>query len=254
MTPSGKTPEPSKFQVPGQFLGYGLQYTRMLSLLLESDGIAVVSLEVFEDVGVKSGDGILASQTKSSTTNNPVSNRAEPFWKSLRNWLDAIDSGQLSAKDTLFELYVFGDFKGEICALFSDARSESEARTALSKAKDLLSDGEQVPDRIKRVLDAHEDTLIPLITRFRYRHGSGKSVEDLKEQFNKTFIPAEFLDKVLMHAVGWVKQQVDALIESGKPAAISVVAFRKEIAAYARSLVFSECFADLAGPALPEEM
>jgi hypothetical protein len=66
MAQTDKTHEPSKSQVPGQLLGYGLQYSRILSLLLESDGDAVVSLEVFEDVGVEGDAGTLASQTKSS--------------------------------------------------------------------------------------------------------------------------------------------------------------------------------------------
>ena len=111
MVPDDKSHKPGKTQVPGQLLGYGLQYTRMLSLLLESDGNAIVSLEVFEDVVVQNSAGALASQTKSSIAGqNPVSNRAEPFWKSLNNWLEAIKAGQLSVTDTVFELYVFGDF------------------------------------------------------------------------------------------------------------------------------------------------
>ncbi len=90
----------------------------MLSLLLESDSSSVVSLEVFEDVGVESGEGTVASQTKSSTTKNPVSNSAEPLWKTLQNWLDAIKNKQLAIHNTVFELYVFGDFDGEICTFF----------------------------------------------------------------------------------------------------------------------------------------
>jgi hypothetical protein len=68
MTPSDQKPNLNKNQVPGQFLGYGLQYTRMLMLLLESPDNAVVSLEVFEDVGVQNGKSKLASQLKSSTS------------------------------------------------------------------------------------------------------------------------------------------------------------------------------------------
>src|SRR5215467_12962494 len=123
MTQTDTTHEPGKSQVPGQLLGYGLQYTRMVSLLLESDGDAVVSLEVFEDVGVEGGRGTLASQTKSSIKKNPVSNGAEPLWKTLRNWVDAIKGGQLSLKETVFELYVFGNYEGTICTHFSDAES-----------------------------------------------------------------------------------------------------------------------------------
>jgi hypothetical protein len=208
----------------------------MLSLLLECDTNATVSLEVFEDVGVQEGDGTLASQTKSSLTSNPVANRADPFWKTLSNWLDAIEAGQLSLKGTVFELYVFGDFEGEVCSLFSNAKSEAEAESALSKVQSLLSgESGKLPGRIRTVLDTDKNRLIPLIVRFRYRHGSGASVEDLKKQLEKTLIPAEF-------------------VESGQPAAIRVAEFRNELGAYTRALVFSACLTDMAGPAVPEDI
>jgi hypothetical protein len=254
MVQADNTNQPGKTQVPGQLLGYALQYTRMLSLLLETDEHAVVSLEVFEDVGVQGSGETIASQTKSSTTKNPVSNRAEPLWKTFHNWLDAIPK-QLSLEQTVFELYVFGDFQGEICSLFSDAKSEADARVALSKAKKLLSTGsEPLSHRISEVLNADEKKLLTLITKFRYRHGSGESVEDLKNLLGKTLIPPEFIDSVLTHAVGWVKQEADKLLEKGQLAAIAVEQFRSEVAAYARALAFSACLADMAGPALPEEI
>jgi len=248
--------QPGKAQVPGQLLGYGLQYTRMLSLLLESGGSAIVSLEIYEDVGVQNGKATLASQTKSSIArDNPVSNRADPLWKSLYNWLKAIKNGQLSVTDTLFELYVFGNFHGEICDLFSNAKTEAEAAASLSKSESLLSArGKPLPDRVKAVLTSDRKTLISLIMRFRYRHGSGASVDDLKEQLSKALIPPEFIDKVLTHAYGWVKQSADRMIEAGECAAIEVAAFRAEITAYTEALAFSASLADLAGPALPAEI
>ena len=106
MALSDNSQQPGKTQVPGQLLGYGLQYSRMLSLLLEADGESIVSLEVFEDVGVQNGHEVLASQAKSSTTKNPVSNRAEPLWKTLRNWVDAIDCGQLNV-DCTYSSYMY---------------------------------------------------------------------------------------------------------------------------------------------------
>src|SRR5258708_3319942 len=204
MTLTNKMHQPGKGQVPAQLLGYGLQYTRMVSLLLESSGNATVSLEVFEDVGVEAEGGTLASQTKSSIKKNPVSNSAEPFWKSLRNWLDAINTGQLPLAETVFELYVFGDFHGEICTLFSNAKSVVEARDALSEARRLLSAGSRgLAEYISAVLNTDEEVLVSLIAQFRYRHGSGESVEDLREQLSKALIPPEYVDNVLTHVIGW---------------------------------------------------
>ena len=71
MAQTGKNHQPGKTQVPGQLLGYGLQYTRMLSLLVESDSNSVVSLEVFEDVGVNLSDHFKSGQ-RLSLQNRPT--------------------------------------------------------------------------------------------------------------------------------------------------------------------------------------
>jgi hypothetical protein len=255
MPDTDSTLRPGASQVPGQFLGYGLQYSRMLFVLLEHPEDAIVSLEVFEDVGAESGGKVLASQSKSSTTSNPISNRAVPLWKSFASWMTAITKGQLSTKNTIFELYVFGNFEGEICALFSKAASESDAMQAIASAKQLLkADKSPLPDHITRVLDLDPLQLVPLIVQFRYNHGSGNSAEDLRAKFRQTLIPEEYIEKVLIHALGWVKQQVDTLLEQSKPATIAVKDFRKEIAAYTRGIAFSDCLADMAGPARPEDV
>jgi hypothetical protein len=245
--------QPGKTQVPGQLLGYGLQYTRMLMLLLESDQNTVVSLEVFEDVGAQGPSGTVASQTKSSTGGNPVSNKAVPFWKTLGNWIDAIEKRQLPLEGTVFELYVFGDFEGEIVQLFSKAMTESDAKNAVQKAKTLLFDT-PIPEHVARVLGATESVLLPLLSRFRYRHGSRVSEQDVKELFDKLLIPATLLDSVMKHAVGWVKTEVDRLLERAEPAFISVSRFRTEMTSYVASLSLSAVLKDLAGPALQTDI
>ena len=63
--------------VPGSFLGYSLQQTLFVSLLLQSRKESIVSLEVFEDIGVETpGEGKLAVQSKSTSNGNPVSDRS----------------------------------------------------------------------------------------------------------------------------------------------------------------------------------
>jgi hypothetical protein len=256
MSPENPLNQPGKTQVPGQFLGYGLQYTRMLAVLLEPGDRDVVSLEVFEDVGAEGPAGTVASQTKSSLSGNPVSNGSDTFWKPLRNWLDAIKSGQLSPEKTIFELYVFGDYQGEICTLFSNAKSDSEALKALSRSKEIIAaTSVKASANIEPLLRTeNQANVVALIKNFRYRHGSGSSISDLKKQLEGLMIPSEFVDKVLTHAIGWLKQQVDTLIENGKPARILVTDFRGELAAYTRALAFSACLADMAGPVTVQGM
>src|SRR4029077_18286594 len=80
-------------QVPGQLFGYSLQAIRLLSLALDAAPGTILSLEVFEDVGVAEETGsFLASQTKSGLETTPVSDRAVDLWKTFSNWLNAIVS------------------------------------------------------------------------------------------------------------------------------------------------------------------
>jgi hypothetical protein len=93
--------------VPGQYLGYALQPTRLLSLALDAAPGSSLSLEVFEDVGVEEGSGErLASQTKTARDSNPVSDRAIDLWKTFSNWLTAISKGELDPSKTCFEIYL----------------------------------------------------------------------------------------------------------------------------------------------------
>jgi len=53
--------------VPNQYGGFSLQETRLTALLLEAAPGSILSLEVFEDVGVDLPDGRrIAEQSKSS--------------------------------------------------------------------------------------------------------------------------------------------------------------------------------------------
>jgi len=64
-------------QVPKQYYGYSLQCTECVNLLLDSAPGSVVSVEVFEDVGVTEPNGkVKAVQTKSGSGTNP--NLAKP--------------------------------------------------------------------------------------------------------------------------------------------------------------------------------
>lgn len=47
-------------------------------------------------------------------------------------------------------------------------------------------------------------------------------------------MPPEFVDLVLLHALGWIKQQTDSLLERGKPAAICYDDFRSALIAFVR--------------------
>src|SRR5204862_1809732 len=81
--------------VPGQALGYSLQFTRMAAMLFEAGPGTLVSFEVFDDVGEEAGDGTQTFvQTKSALRGNPLADRSVELWKTLANWSEAIRGRQ----------------------------------------------------------------------------------------------------------------------------------------------------------------
>ncbi len=65
--------------MPGTVRGILLQVTRFLFYLLRVETTDVVSLELFEDVGVEFADGRkIAEQDKSIRSANPLADRSNP--------------------------------------------------------------------------------------------------------------------------------------------------------------------------------
>lgn len=126
-------------QVPGQFLGYSLQTSECLRQLLEAKSGTIVSVEVFDDVGVELPDGTKnAIQTKSALASNPISDRSEEWWKAFANWIDAVEKGQLKIESTRFQIRVFSSKSGKLAQSFAAAKTLDEARIALNGAREEL--------------------------------------------------------------------------------------------------------------------
>ncbi len=172
-------------QVPAQFLGYSLQQTRLLQLLLDGQAGAIYSLEVFEDVGEELKNGHrLASQTKSSLTGNPISDGSPELWKTMANWADSAAAGHLPPEKTIFELYVSAPKSGKIAEAFSCATSEAEARSAIVSARKVLSTGSTTEQKVnaggsrsakgdvKRFFSAEEEIVVGIVRNFRLTTGS----------------------------------------------------------------------------------
>jgi hypothetical protein len=186
--PKGTVPRKTRrktSQVPDQFFGYSLQTTRFLQLLLSSAPGSLISLEVFEDVGVENPGGErVASQVKSGLVKNPVADRSVELWKTLANWAQAIRDGNLDPATTIFEIYVAADRSGQIVTLFDRASSPEDAKAAIAEARKLLessarkeqqehSEGSQVDTYANSVFTLDEIALTWLIRHFRIRASSG---------------------------------------------------------------------------------
>src|SRR5690349_918005 len=105
-------------------------------MLLDAPAGSCVTLEVFEDVGLETYDGQkTASQVKTGLVKNPLADKSPELWKTLANWCDAVEHGQLDPAKTVFEIYVAKPQKGKIATQFHEAKSTDDARTAIVEAQ-----------------------------------------------------------------------------------------------------------------------
>ena len=236
--------------VPGQALGYSLQFTRMTELLLTAPPGAMVSLEVFEDVGEQTSTGDKRfSQTKSALKSNPVSDHSPELWKALANWVDAITNLKLDCEKTIFELYVSRPVSGNIAASFSAAKTQKEALAALETARTVMwgtsptwpkrsSVSDTLKSYVEHVLAAPNDVVAVVIQSFRLTCGSGSPHSDIDKIIADTqWVPSERILPLAKYACGWVKVTADKLLEKQQPAVLSRDEFHKDMTLVVRKLV-----------------
>lgn len=233
---------------PGQALGYSVQYTRLVAMLLDAPAGSFCSLEVLDDISQELATGeTKLVQTKSALTANPVADRAVPMWKALFNWLQLAKGGFVDPRKTTFELYVSRQVEGGLIDGFHTARLENEAKAAVQKAREMLwglppecADKKRLPEELSRyanpVLEAAEDVLLPIIVNLRLSCGSGSPQRDIEAAFRRAPVSQSRVFDIADKMCGWVKRKVDERLEKQAPAVISQEDFHREYVAYVRSV------------------
>ena len=240
---------PSSTHVPNQLHGYSLQFTECVGVLVDAAVGDSVSIEVIDDVALRSEGGKTGLiQTKAGTGANPVSDGAVEMWKSFRNWIDQINAKEIDPNKSAFTLYVGSAHKGKLCSLMSAARTPAEVNDALEKIRARFCTpttkkfrrelGTEIREQIEVVLDPKNCKQLALvISKFDYRHGSGDSHADLRNKFAKMAIQDSLLDLVMDRMAGWTKRCIDKAIEDGKSPTIEVKDFREELNSYHVKLI-----------------
>lgn len=225
--------------VPGQFLGYSFQVSRMLEHLLRAEAGSSVSLEVLGDTAIHgtAGDAVVEEAKSSISGANPVANRSIQLWKTFRNWRRLVAGGTEDLCE--FRLHVLQAHTGSIVKSFSDAKDADSACKVVLAAKETLdeeppSSGTDLHDCLKQVYADPIDELVKIVERFKFSHGTGRAFDALVSALDATSIPPEVAEPVLRGALGWVKVRVDECIEIGEPAVLTCVDFWKEVRALVR--------------------
>ena len=232
-----------KHTAAGQALGYSLQYTRMTAKLLEAGEGSFLSLEVLDDVAETNQDRALLVQSKSALTDNPVSDRAVPLWKTLAIWSASIAAGQVNLAKTEFELYVSRKAEGEIVNALSSAVTDNDARVALAAAKKSLLGSsthhplsETLRPHVERFFELPEDQAVSFVKQFRLVCGSGSPQSDIEAILRTHPVSASRIPLIADHICGWVKRTVDKLLEQSAPAIVSRDEFHTAYTSFCRKV------------------
>lgn len=227
----------SNSNAPGQYLGYSVQSYRMCIYLFRYPENTNVALEVFDDVSTIDNDGsVIAEQTKSGLTHNPVSNWSVDLWKTLSNWVNAISSGSLSLENTFFKLYVVQVYSGEFVTNLSDAKDDVAIDRVLEEIFERFKS--ENPKGCEKYLENFYSASVAvkrsIIKKFSYECGEGEALYSGLRQLMVPWVSAEMIENACKHAVGWVKIKTDELIAAGQPAVVSVGDFLNDFRSYVR--------------------
>ena len=222
-----------KTEVPGQALGYSLQYTRLTHLLLEAPEGSFCSLEFLDDVAQEDGAGaVKLIQSKSALTANPAADRAKSLWKTLSNWIELAASPGFEVDKAIFELYVSRPVDGMIVESFANATSQQSAQAAITDARTMLwgmppkfdlkaKVASDISSYVEKVFTADQSLLERLICNFQLTLGSGSPQADLEALVRSHPVSPSKVSDITNHLCGMVKRHVDLLLEAGKPAVIA---------------------------------
>ena len=247
---------------PGQYLGFSLQASRLLDHLLRSGPGSTVSLEVLGDTSITATDGTTTvEELKSRTTaDNPLSDRAVDFWKTIRNWVEAVASGTLDPASTRFRIYVTREVRGTLSSRLASASTREEARIALAEARVTLLEGEspvaaesELGRHLEVVFSADLDRLVDIVCNLELDFGSGRTWDDLRGTVDATFIPPDCAEDVLRGMSGWINQHVTDSIERREPATIRWSDFRSAVVTLVRRFDRTRMLASVASEPSPHE-
>jgi hypothetical protein len=235
--------------VPDKVYAYTLQIRHALYELLDCTGDDTVSIEVFDDVAVEKDDGILeAVQLKSVLSkNNPISDRSVDLWKTLFNWLLAVQEEELVPDNTVFKLFIAANRKGNIVNTFSDANCPKEAEEVWQKAQLEFYDndgnekklGEQYAPYIRAFFNSvNQSSACKIIKNFKLITIDSKHTTVLFEKFCQKIliIPDDLLEYAFDYILGWIDKKTAEQIESNNVMSISYSDFKAQLVAITREL------------------
>lgn len=215
---------------PGQFLGYTIQFPRMLLRLLQMKVGEAVGIEVYGDIATIGPKGVvLAEEDKSSIGKNPLTDNSENLWKTFYNWIRLILDGKLSEDKTRFILYANRPVDSPLVNQFHAVQTLEEAASATEAARKMKSDSETLKKNLDSVLGQNWELFQKILIRFELETSDSSQdiYVDISNALREKYLPDEYLEWVGDQLAGWLQKNVIEKISNNEPAIVTFDEFRQ---------------------------
>ncbi len=224
-----------KHSAPGPYLGFSLQQVRLCYHLLCSPPTSSVSLEFLDDVAIHYADGtVLLEQCKSALSHNALSDWSEDLWKTIANWLAAVESKKIDGEKASFRLYVTPPKAGKVASAIHDAMTQDAVGLLLEHLKHKLSTRAEPPKcmpYVQKFLDATTAIRNQVVFGTSIISCDSDPIQPLRELLAPA-VPEGSIDIICEAAIGMAQATADRLIRAGLPAQVSVAEYRKKFHAF----------------------
>jgi hypothetical protein len=195
-----------------------------------------VSLETVEDVAVHLPNGnVILEQMKSALSQNPLSDWAPDFWKTIGYW---VSSGAAADPRFDFRFYVTPLKAGGLPKLLGDASSNNQVDEAIAAVQEALTARKKrlpgcMPE-LKLFLELPHLDRISFVKRLTVINDPDP-IEPVRAQLGVALSPA-VLHAVCQASIGFAKEEVDELLRQQKPSMVDAGKFLAKVQAYAQKV------------------
>jgi hypothetical protein len=173
-------------------------------------------------------------QCKSALSHNALSDWSEDLWKTIANWLVAVESKKVDGTKATFRLYVTPPKSGKVSSAIHDATSADAVDRLLKQVKDKLSKKAEPPKcmlHVQKFLDVATALRNQVICKTSVFSNDADPIQPLRALLAPT-VPDGSIDVICEAAIGMAQARADRLIRDGMPALIGVGEFRKSFHAF----------------------
>ena len=228
-------PQLVKHAAAGPYLGFALQPVRLCYYLLSSPRDASVSLEYLDDVAVHYADGtLLLEQCKSALAHNPLSDWSDDLWKTIANWLDAVETQKVDGAKASFQLYVTPSKSGKLSTAIHTAADAKSIDALVKHIKDKLKKKANSPKclpYVEKFINATDTLRSAVIGKTIVSATDTDPVEPIRRLLRPA-IPEALLDVICASAIGQAKEAADKCIRRKVPALLAVAGFQTNFHAF----------------------